>query len=747
MTTPFRFAPAPACRIPEKQKTVLSRRASMAAGVVFLLLALSFPPAVQASSDIVFADFEGSNFGAWKTEGTAFGGGPAHGPVPPQGPVCGYLGKGFADSFHGGEIATGTLTSPAFKIERLHVSFLIGGGWEKETRIDLLVDGKAERSAVAMHGGGEELTPVSWNVAKLAGKTARIQIVDNATGPWGHINVDQIVFTDRKPPALLIDPKREILAEKRWLYFPLKDTGSRNIVSTRVKVSCEGKVVREFMAELAEDSPSWWCPLDISEWKGRKLTIEVRKMLDNAATLQLIHQSEEWEEANQLYREALRPQFHFTARRGWTNDPNGMAYYNGEYHLFFQHDPFCRWGNGAQHWGHAVGKDLVHWEELGDAIYPDAKGRIWSGSGVVDLENTSGLGKDGKPRLVLFYTYTNGDFVQCMTYSTDGRTFTKYTGNPVVKNVSRGNRDPKVFWHEQTRSWIMAFYAPFGKDDKTVRHTLQLFKSKNLRDWKPLPEIEGGIGGDHFLAECPDIYPIALDGNPARTKWVLTAANDEYKIGMFDGEKFISETPKLAGNHGNAFYAAQTFNNEPNGRRIQIGWSVCFVPDMPFNQGMSVPLEVSLRGTPDGPRLAFWPVKEIESLRRNPQALPPGPLKPGDNPLAGIAADAFDLEATIAVGKAKRIVFDLRGTTVAIDPSEGIVSCEDRRGPLSLKDGLLRLRILVDRMSLEIFANDGLLFMPMHFVANPGNRSLKLSAEGGEANIVSLKLHDMAGIW
>ena len=725
----------------------ISFPALKAAKIAFVAIVMSAASFARAADDIVFADFEGPDFGAWKTEDSAFGNGPAHGNVDTQGPVSGYVGKGLANSFHGGEQATGTLTSPEFKIERKYISFLIGGGWDKGTCVNLLIDGTVARSSSALRGNGEELTPASWEVSELASKTAHIELVDRSSGPWGHINVDQIVFTDRKPLALLINPSRELLAEKHWLYFPLKDAGTDNTAKNRIKITCDGKIVRTFMAEIAEKKPDWWSPLDISEWKGRKLTVQVDKMMENSPALQLIHQNDAWENADQLYREPMRPQFHFTARRGWTNDPNGLAYYNGEYHLFFQHDPFCRWGCATAHWGHAVSKDLVHWQELGEALYPDEKGGNWSGSGVVDWKNTSGLGKGGKPPLVLFYTHSCDPFVQCMAYSTDGRTFTKYAGNPVVENVSWANRDPKVFWYEPTQTWVMAFYAFFGRDPKTMKHTLQFFTSMNLREWKQVGAIEGGIGNDHFLSECPDIFPLAVDGDPKQTKWVLTAGNGEYKLGSFDGKKFTAETPKLPSRFGNAFYAAQTFNDEPQGRRIQIGWAVAFVPKMPFNQGMSVPLELTLRSTPDGPRMASWPAIEIDQLRRNSRTIPAQELKPGGNPLADVRADSFDLETAIEPGSAKKIVLDLRGTKVVYDTVTGTLVCGENCAPLPLVNGALRLRILADRMSLEMFGANGLVFMPVRFLSNPDNLSLKLTAEGGEAKIISLRIHDMTGIW
>ena len=712
-------------------------------GMVSVAIAILSATAARAAEDIVFADFEGTDYGPWKTEGTAFGNSPIQENGFWQTMPVGFLGRGLANSFHGGDRATGVLTSPEFEIERKYITFLIGGGYGKDTCINLIIDGKTVRTASGVPNGSQELLPAWWDASEFAGKMARIEIVDRATGEWGHILVDQIVFTDSKPPGFVENPSREMLAEKRWLYFPIKPSLTTRAQYRRVKVICDGKIVRRFSAELADGNPGWWSPLDITEWKGRKLVVQMDRLLENSDALKLLHQSDEWENAEELYHEPLRPQFHFTARRGWLNDPNGLAFYKGEYHLFFQHDPFASCSH-ASHWGHAVSKDLVHWEEVGEAIYPEEKGDIWSGSGVVDWKNTSGLGKDGKPPLVLFYTITDG-FVQCMAYSNDGRTVTK--GARVVPNVSRGNRDPKVFWYEPAQSWIMIFYAGFGKSPKEIQHTVQIYTSKNLREWKPASVVNGGVGDDHYLYECPDMFPLPVDGDPNNTKWVVTAATGEYTFGSFDGTTYIPETTKLSSRYGSAVYAAQTFSDEPKGRRIQIGWTVTFVPKMPFNQGMTIPLELTLRTTPEGPRLASWPVHEIEQLRRNSRTFPAGDLKDGENVLSGVRAELFDLETAIEPGSANKIVLNLRGKQLVYDTKTRILTYANFHAPLPLVNGALRLRVLGDRLSFEIFGANGLVYFPIASVNDSADSLLKLTAEGGTSKIIFLKLHEMASAW
>ena len=478
-----------------------------------------------AAGDLLVADFEGGDWGAWKVTGEAFGPGPARGTLPGQMQVDGFKGKGLVNSFYKGDGTTGTLTSPEFKIERKFISFLIGGGKDAEkTCMNLLIDGKAVRNATGPNdkpGGSETLAPESWDVSEFAGKPAVIQIVDNATGGWGHINVDQIVQTDRKPPQLLANAKREFSIEKRYLNLPIKNGAPKRRVTTLV----DGRVEVRNDIELANAAPDWWAFMDVSAWRGKTVTLQVDKLPEDSTALSAIEQSDAIKGAEDLYREPLRGQFHFSSRRGWNNDPNGLVFYHGEYHLFYQHNPYG-WGWGNMHWGHAVSRDLVHWQELGDALAPDPLGPMFSGSAVVDWQNTSGFGKPGQPAQVLIYTAAGDPTVQCIAFSTDGRNFAKFSGNPVVKQITGGNRDPKVIWHEPTKKWVMTFYV-----EQNGKHTIQFLTSPNLKDWTRMSHTDG-------FFECPDFFELPVDGDAANRKWVLTAASSEYMVGTFDGTTF-----------------------------------------------------------------------------------------------------------------------------------------------------------------------------------------------------------------
>ena len=372
----------------------------------------------------MIADFEGDTYAPWQVTGDAFGSAPAKGTLPGQMHVEGFLGKGLVNSFHKGDDSTGSLTSPDIRIERNFMSFLIGGGMDAEKLVlQLLVDGKVVRTATGPNdrpGGTEALVQDAWDVAEYVGKTATCSIVDDAVGGWGHINVDHLVQTDVKPqgpPPLIIDAERRLTATTRYLHIPIKNGAPKRSVTL---LADDKPVVRNDI-ELADGTPDWWAPMDVSQWQGKSLTLRVNLLPEGSTALSAITPSDTLKEADDLYREPMRGQFHFSPRRGWNNDPNGMAFYNGEYHLFFQHNPYG-WGWGNMHWGHAVSKDLVHWEELGDVLLPDTMGPMFSGSAVVDWNNTSGFGKDGRPPLVLLFTAAGDPTVQGIAYSTDGRT-------------------------------------------------------------------------------------------------------------------------------------------------------------------------------------------------------------------------------------------------------------------------------------------------------------------------------------
>jgi sucrose-6-phosphate hydrolase SacC (GH32 family) len=702
---------------------------------ILILLCSLLPLAASAQrADLVIADFEGPNYGDWKTTGTAFGPGPAQGTLPGQMQVSGYLGHGLVNSYHGGDASTGTLTSPPFNIERSFIQFLIGGGMHPgETCMNLLVEGKVVRTATGPNdrpGGTERLDRQSWDVRDLAGRTAVIEIVDKATGGWGHINVDQIVQTDHKLPDILANVKREFKISQRYLNLPIRNDGPHRKVTLLVDGSEE--VVNTM--ELSDHGADWWAFIDVSAWHGKTVTLIVDHLSEDSEALSAIKQSDEIKDAKNLYHEPLRAQFHFSARRGWINDPNGLVFFRGEYHLFFQHNPYG-WRSDNQHWGHAVSRDLVHWQELPEALAPDKFGPMWSGSAVVDWQNTSGLGAKDHPPMALLYAAAGNPSVQCLATSTDGRNIVKFSGNPVVPQITHLNRDPKVIWHEPSKQWIMCLYVELNRV-----HTIHFFGSPNLKDWKLLSTTDG-------FFECPDFFELPVSGK--EHKWVLTAASSEYKVGTFDGRAFTPETPKLPGHRGQGFYAAQTYSDIPakDGRRIQIGWLQTETPGMSFNQAQTIPLELNLVSTPDGPRLTWTPVKELTTLRAKSKHIKQLTLAPdGPNPLAALSPELVELRAEFEPGNAETS-FTVHGATIAYDAHKQELTVNGHRAPAPLRDGCQRLTIYCDRTALEIFASDGLTYVPMPYIPKAGDRCLEVHSKRGAVKFMTLEVHELKSAW
>lgn len=553
-----------------------------------------------------------------------------------------------------------------------------------------------------------------------------------------------------KPPSEAPPSAGEFHASARYLHLPVKIGGPMRMVT----VSVDGKEVRRFKMELAEDpaQADWWAPLDLSFWKGKPFQVRAEGLPAGAKTISGLEISENLKHSENLYDETLRPQIHFSSRRGWLNDPNGLVFYDGVYHLFYQHNPYGT-EHANMHWGHAVSPDLVHWKELDIALYPDRQW-MWSGGGMVDWKNVSGLGKDGKPPLLFFYTaHGDGADAQCLAWSLDhGMTLNKYEGNPIIKSRKLSERDPKVGWDPGSQKWILVLYV--GKKGPGLdangnpksRHTVEFYNSTNLIDWTYLSEIDG-------YYECPDFFQLAIDGDPEQTKWVLLAANSNYQVGTFDGKTFHPETAMLHGPTGSCFYGPQTFSDIPSedGRRIQIGWLRGSVsPGMPFSQCVSLPVSLALVSTPQGPRLTWTPVKELEALRKLPAhriALPH--LRPGaPNPFAHVATDATELVLEIEPGTAKTAELKMRGVSLNIDFEKNEICSGQIKTSLDIRRGeSVKLRIFQDRTTMEIFFKDYQRYVPFPAVINPDDRSVSLSVTGGETGLVSADLFEMKSSW
>ena len=527
-------------------------------------------------------------------------------------------------------------------------------------------------------------------------------------------------------------------AEKKYLVLPVKNGAPKR----NIELWVDGVNTRFFDMELAEGEADWYAYLKIDEWAGKPVELRVDKVSTESKVFTPVKQSDLDTNAGPLYKEKLRGQFHFSQKRGWTNDPNGMVYYNGEYHLFFQHNPYGReWGNMT--WGHAVSKDLVHWTELDDALHPSHFGPVFSGGAVVDSNNTSGLGKPGKPAMVLFHTGARA-WAQCLSWSTDGRTF-QTLDKAVVPRINKDNRDPKVIWHEPTKKWIMVVWV----ERENRMNSMQFLTSPDLKNWTKTSVVNGGAAGDRYLHECPEFYELPVEGTTEK-KWILTGANTQYAIGSFDGITFKPEAERLQGQVGRDFYAPQTFSDEPNGRRIEIGWwrTKTAVDDMTFNQSMSIPMEHKLVKTPTGIRLVRQPVKELENLRVKEYKQGKITLQEnGTNPFKDINIELAELRMEIEPGRSKEIVIDVRGIPVTYNVVSQELTIDRVTAPAPLQNGKLNLIIYADRTGLEIFANSGLLYMPINVNLPENNRSLSMSVKGGAAKLSNLVVYELKSIW
>jgi sucrose-6-phosphate hydrolase SacC (GH32 family) len=397
-------------------------------------------------------------------------------------------------------------------------------------------------------------------------------------------------------------------------------------------------------------------------------------------------------------------------------------------------------------WGHAVSSDLIRWKQLDNALEPDPMGTMFSGSAVVDWNNTSGLQKGDEKVLIAIYTAAGGTsdeskgkpFTQCLAYSTDaGKTWTKYDKNPILPHVRGGNRDPKIVRHEQSKTWIMALYLD-GDD-------FAFYSSPNLREWQQIQTMK--VAG---CSECPDFFPMPVDGDAANIKWVWTAANDRYLVGEFDGKSFKPETQTaLQVDFGKGYYAVQTYSDTPDGRRIQIGWmNNGRYPRMPFNHQMSVLRELKLKKTADGLRLFNLPIKEIDSLRKKTQFWKNASVKSGENLLSDLRGQYLDIRAEFEPGDAEQFGLRLRGEPILYNTktkqlTTGVIGS----APLELENGLIKLHVLLDRTSLEIFASDGRVSITGCFLPPDENQFLETVAIGGNAKLRSLDIHELNSIW
>jgi fructan beta-fructosidase len=661
--------------------------------ITSLALALISIQNARAGEDLIVDDFESGNFDSWTIVGQAFGATPASGTLPNQMPVDGFLGNGYASSFHGGDGSIGAMQSKAFVIERPYLNFLIGGGaYPDQTCIRLRIDGRSVLEAVGPNrnsGGSERLTWNGWDVRAWIGKTATLEIIDDHVGGWGHISVDHIVQSDvfRGPK----DITREIPITQAYVMLPVD--AAAPLVALQ---AFDGDTrTHQLDITLGNAKSDFLAPVDVRAWIGKTLrwTFRTNEGDEAASRLEAIHFPTS--DSPNLPATDVRPTFHFTAQTGWLNDPNGLVHHNGLWHLYFQHNP-VGWNWGNMHWGHATSPDLLQWTEHDDVFRPwvQLRGAAFSGSAVVDVANTSGWGRDGKPPIVAALTDT--DAGESMAYSLDGFDWTLYDGNPVVKHPGR---DPRILWHQPTQRWVMAVY-----DETDAKQNIAFHTSADLKHWQFESRIDG-------FFECPDLIELPLPNQPGASRWVLYGADGQYLTGQFDGRVFTPDTgPKQRLWWGN-FYAAQTFSNAPDGRCIQIGWGQGIeFPGQRFNQQMTLPVELSLRdGGPRGLHMVAEPVRELHLASRPIPDIPTRfSLQPNTPQAIELPASSVDVSWTLETENPMSVVtLEVRGVELKFDLNAQQVTLGDTKIPLRGPRQRIPMRLLIDRGSLELFLHDG----------------------------------------
>ncbi len=567
---------------------------------------------------------------------------------------------------------------------------------------------------------------------------------------------------------------------------------------------CTGSPADTWMdIRLAQNGADYYVPFELGN--GKTATVKILGLKKNSLATNLMKLSNTFDTTNTDY---YRPTYHFTPLYGWMNDPNGMVYKDGEYHLYFQYNPYgSKWGN--MHWGHAVSRDLIHWDHLSPAIARDTLGHIFSGSSVIDKNNTAGYGKNAIVALYTSASDKNGQ-IQCMAYSNDnGRTFTKYEGNPVLTPFDglKDFRDPKVFWYEKGKCWYMIVSA-----DKETR----FYKSKNLKKWTYVSSFGNGLGQQPCQYECPDFFQLPVNGDKKNMKWIMTmninpgcifgGSATEYFVGDFDGKNFTCPDAHDVKwlDYGKDHYATVTFSN--TGDRVlaltwMSNWQYANLTPFKQNRGANaLPRELKLFSIADKYYLSENVAPEVTVLRKVTHDLGNETVD-GTKELKGAAAGmdgAFEIEADITpdangiagieISNNKReraiIYFDMKKGRIVMDRTESGLTDFGKRAvphdieaawdkqrekqakqparvvnsinykndfalatwaPLSLcQSNTFHIDIFVDRSSVEIFVNNGRIAMTNLVFPIEAYENLKFYTKGGKAEFNNIKVHKLA---
>lgn len=720
----------------------------------------------------VIGNFE-DTYAPWTVvSGTAFGTVPATGTFVGQNLVQGWNGAGYVNTFIEGDAPVGVLRSPMFEITEPYICFRLGGGMHSEVlHADLYIDGKRVMSSTAADFTStsdiaqERLRARSWNVSEWLGDSAYIEIVDATSSGWGHINADDFVFSSRSSSSIIDNRKLSILTDQ-YLMVPVQNGSSYSLLTI---CDSTGKELTSQRIRIARDAVDRYLPLYTGGVAGQEIQIILSMDYENS-----IFESKLYTDTVSGLtpkKDNYRPVYHHSPAFGWMNDPNGMVYHDGVYHLFYQHYPYGTYWSDM-HWGHATSTDLIHWEQHPIALFPDEYGYMFSGSIVVDEKNTAGFGEGA---FVAVYTSTHPSQAQSLAYSLDkGMTWHKY-GAPVL--YGEGDfRDPKVFWYEPQDCWMLIL---------ANGHQVGIYSSPDLKQWKHELGWGKGIGAHGGVWECPDLIQVPVEGTN-EMKWVMLVSinpggiaggsGTQYFIGDFMGNDFVLDTASKSGSlwvdYGKDNYAGVTWSGirDKENRPLFIGWMSNWdysggtpYGTSPFRGQNTFPRALSLVQTPDGLRLKSAPVEQMNNLRSDVEYSVPittissvwqsDPIKPM---LDGTYLIEMELEnvkkswkLTLKNSKNQFVAVGYNATTneVYVDRKKsGITNCgngfatANQVGRLSNDESAHQATILVDRSSIELFINGGrMVLTDLAYPSQPYNQ-LELSPEGGLLNVNQLKV-------
>ena len=556
----------------------------------------------------------------------------------------------------------------------------------------------------------------------------------------------------------------------RYLLLPVQDDAPEakvGIISGGTQVGVLANV------RLARERIDYYVPYSLEGFVGKDVKIDVQGMPSGAACWKGLKLSDTFDMAN---REKHRPLYHHTPAYGWMNDPNGMFYKDGVWHLYFQHNPYGSvWGNMT--WGHSTSTDLVHWTFEGDPVMADAWGAVFSGSSVVDTDNTAGFGAG---TIVSFYTACKstpwGDNqMQCLAYSTDGgKTFTRYEGNPILTSTERDFRDPKVFWYAPGKHWVMLL---------AVGQQMQIFSSKNLKEWKHESDFGLKQGAHGGVWECPDLVELPVEGTKEK-RWVLICninpggpfggSATQYFVGTFDGKKFTNQFPTKTKwmDYGKDHYATVTFSNVPDGRCVALGWMsnwqyAAVVPTKQYRSANTIARDLTLYRQGGDLLLRNAPSKEIEAARKDVKSVKKFNVSDSysiENLLDGNDG-AYEIEMEIKSNGAQKIVFTLlngKGESVlmyydtamrqfVMDRSNSGETSFSRDFPAMTAAPVgegdeFTLRLFIDRSSIEAFGDGGKFVMTnIVFPSEPYNK-MKFESVRGSFTVKKMNVYRIGAL-